>query len=238
MQYQELSISLSYSPVVFYAPMTRWAKPPLVTPLTIKEEGWFTMRYSTGCTSLELMIILMTVSGYNELQVKFKPSLTGPQSQISQMVPKIHLQSTQTSPRWGILNWPELIWGIFPLFYGCHVSFPGFRNLYQQKYEILTDFWSPWDNDELYLQCSLILHYSWHRESTMGLCPPKGPIWASLSLRLWQSKILFRICSSEWEAEISWSPHTSASPCHGMVSVTLRKVGEVWEASKVKPSHW
>lgn len=124
------------------------------------------------------------------------------------------------------------------LFYGCHVSFPGFRNLYLQKYEILTDFWSPWDNDELYLQCSLILHYSWHRESTMGLYPSKGPIWASLSLRRWQSKILFRICSSEWEAEISWSPHTSASPCHGMVSVTLRKVGEVWEASKVKPSHW
>lgn len=78
MQYQELSISLSYSPVVFYAPMTRWAKPPLVTPLTIKEEGWFTMRYSTGCTSLELMIILMTVSGYNELQVKFKPWWSGP----------------------------------------------------------------------------------------------------------------------------------------------------------------
>lgn len=78
MQYQELSISLSYSPVVFYAPMTRWAKPPLVTPLTIKEEGWFTMRYSTGCTSLELMIILMTMSGCNELQVKFKPWWSGP----------------------------------------------------------------------------------------------------------------------------------------------------------------
>lgn len=54
MQYQELSISLSYSPLVFYAPMTRRAKPPLVTPLTIKEKGWLTMTYSTACTSLEL----------------------------------------------------------------------------------------------------------------------------------------------------------------------------------------
>lgn len=62
------------------------------------------------------MTILINVSGYNELQVKFQPwwSRHSPGSPSGVMVPKIHLQSTQTSPRWGILNWPEFIWGLFP----------------------------------------------------------------------------------------------------------------------------
>jgi len=143
------------------------------------------------------MTILINVSGYNELQVKFQPwwSRHSPGSPSGVMVPKIHLHSTQTSPRWGILNWPEFIWGLFPFCFMdvmCHFLASEICTSKNLRYS------QTFNTPGIMSSCIFSVHWSSITPST-----EKAP-WDCVHLKVlyelpshkdWQSKVLFRVCS-------------------------------------------